>query len=223
MCPLPQIIGFIKRYMDSIHSNPAALITDSVATISREIDRSQILETIIVLLIEAQIVLYYDECPLLKFARVPFSCIIMKDGGSMKSSKIIQWVLVLTSLGMLSCPSEPHSEYYFEIENNGSTNIDVIYTVLDSSSKETSLAAGRWLTIHETSVASCLEPLDDKAFEMEIESFVILRYGDTLNVQIPGILSEWEYIGWDNGGAMTNVCGGSGFYTFFINDSLYPP
>ncbi|MBT4036220.1 MAG: hypothetical protein HOB84_04145 [Candidatus Marinimicrobia bacterium] len=138
-------------------------------------------------------------------------------------SKVIQMVLFFTILCMLSCPTEPHSEFYFEIENNGSTNVNVSYTILDSLNTDTSLVAGRWLTIHETSVGSCFEPLNDNEFAKHIELFMVIRDGDTLNVQTPGNRSEWRYVGWDNGGAISNPCGGSGHYTFLISDSLYPP
>ena len=138
----------------------------------------------------------------------------------MKSLRFPVSLLVFTGLTITAC--DPHTHHDFNIDNTSSIDVEVVYTTKDAESRDTLVAAGDHIYIHKVKTEKCIDGLADETFSAELEAFLVLRDSDTLNMQVPGNMDEWEYEDWANDGAFLSPCSGEGIYTFWISDSLYP-
>jgi len=122
--------------------------------------------------------------------------------------------------GYLFISCDPHARHRFGVDNAGATDVDVIYTVAGMEVQDTLVPAGDLVYFHGINTEACIDSLDATSFAEEIESFLIVRGGDTLTIQEPGDMSQWMYKQTDNSGALLSPCSGEGSYTFLVIDSL---
>lgn len=134
--------------------------------------------------------------------------------------KLSALIIFLTSTLFFSC--DPHARHVFKVDNSGSQDVEVIYTLEGMEIQDTLVAAGDLIYIHASNSEACIDSLEDEAFALLLESFLVMRGMDTLNFQVPGDLNQWDYEQTDNSGALLSPCSGEGTYTFPISDSLYP-